>query len=779
MNRRKRRRTRRGNRRARPPGSAPASTRRAFGSDVVADTLRATRHSLHRAQSGRELSRPARQPRQLSRQRAAADAALPARGERGRDRARLRQGHRQGDGGGGAFQCRADARHDGDLQRLVRPHAGARARRHRSGRRGQAPAVDRLDPHRARPGRAGARLHQMGRPAGLARARRAKRCCAPNWIANTAPRGPVYVNLDAGMQEEKLAEPCRADRCRALHAAGRSAAPTPASIAQAADLLRGAKRPLILAGRVSRSRGGLERARRARRAARRARRHRSQGRRRVPDRPSAACRRAGHHRADAGGRRGDPRGRRDPEPRLGRSRRHAARRVGEVARAKVIQVSVDHQLHNGWSMDYQGLPPVDVLIACEPDAAVPPLLDALGAGEPRAVAAERAPTCRKPCRRQAHRRSHRRPRCATPSATRPASLHASAAVVERRQLAVPPSARLSRLRRRRRRRRRARHLGRRGAGAEGSGRLPVAVCGDGDFLMGVDRALDRGALPHSAADRRRQQSLVLQRRSAPGARRAHAQPAGREQMDRPAHRRSGHRSRRAWRARRARTASARSSDARRAAGACFDEAIAAVEAGARRGRRRARRAGLHRTATDRGDDRAAKSDIEMIASRRTLAGDRQRHPRRRRIVKRFDTPEGAVTAVDDISFGVRQGEFLSVIGPSGCGKSTCSTSSAGCSATTRARVARRRRDDQRPARVDRHGVPGGVDLSLAHRHRERRLPARSRRHAEAAAHRARARTSSSWSGSTASRTAIPASCPAACASASRSPARSPPSRRSC
>ena len=28
-------------------------------------------------------------------------------------------------------------------------------------------------------------------------------------------------------------------------------------------------------------------------------------------------------------------------------------------RATVIQVSVDHHLHNGWSMDYQGLPPVD------------------------------------------------------------------------------------------------------------------------------------------------------------------------------------------------------------------------------------------------------------------------------------------------------------------------------------------------------------------------------------------------------------------------------------
>src|SRR5215468_7538475 len=40
------------------------------------------------------------------------------------------------------------------------------------------------------------------------------------------------------------------------------------------------------------------------------------------------------------------------------------------------------------------------------------------------------------------------------------------------------------------------------------------------------------------------------------------------------------------------------------------------------------------------------------------------------IVKRFDTPEGALTAVERVSFTVAPGEFLAVIGPSGCGKST-------------------------------------------------------------------------------------------------------------
>jgi len=55
-----------------------------------------------------------------------------------------------------------------------------------------------------------------------------------------------------------------------------------------------------------------------------------------------------------------------------------------------------------------------------------------------------------------------------------------------------------------------------------------------------------------------------------------------------------------------------------------------------------------------------------------VAGEQRRASRVqfRDVTVRFDTPEGSVTALDDISLDLVDGEFISVIGPSGCGKTT-------------------------------------------------------------------------------------------------------------
>jgi thiamine pyrophosphate-dependent acetolactate synthase large subunit-like protein len=206
-----------------------------------------------------------------------------------------------------------------------------------------------------------------------------------NWIANTAPRGPTYVNLDAGMQEAGLAEPFTAPDAKRLMPDVADAAP-PAMVERAAALMRAAMHPVILAGRVSRS----ETAWNARIAL--AERLDAQV---VTDLKAAAAFPTDHP-LHAGAPSTIM-----PVPEAIEALRAADliisldwidlagtlnKHVGEH-NAKIIQVTIDHQLHNGWSLDYQGLPPVDVLIACEPDTAVPALVAALGPGKPRSVVA--------------------------------------------------------------------------------------------------------------------------------------------------------------------------------------------------------------------------------------------------------------------------------------------------------------------------------------------------------------------------------------------------------
>jgi thiamine pyrophosphate-dependent acetolactate synthase large subunit-like protein len=304
------------------------------------------------------------------------------------------------------------------------------------------------------------------------------------WIAQTAPRGPVYVNLDAELQEAPLEAPLPPiDAARFMPPA--PVAPPPAAIAQAASLLRAAKRPVILAGRLSRGLAAWN----ARVALAEA-----LGARVVTDLKQGAAFPTDHP-LHAGA------------PGTIAPVKEAAAALSEAdlilsldwvdlagtlrtlfgddaPPARIIQVSLDHLIHNGWSMDYQGLPPVDLLLAAEPDVAVPALLAALGvAAEPRSESGPPALP-------------------ATPTGDRVTVDDLAAAL---RRAVGTRAVTLTHL-----------PLGWNGAswpfrhpldyiGAEGgagigsgpgvsvgaalalrdSGRLPVAVCGDGDFLMGV------------------------------------------------------------------------------------------------------------------------------------------------------------------------------------------------------------------------------------------------------------------------------------------------------
>ncbi len=302
------------------------------------------------------------------------------------------------------------------------------------------------------------------------------------WIARTEPKGPVYVNLDAGMQEAAIAAPPPSiDPSRYAPAA--VAAPDPDAVRRAVALLAKAKRPLILMGRVSRDESAWD----ARVALAEA-----LGARVLTDLKVGAAFPTDHplHAAP-------------PSVMLGAD---AAREIagadailsldwvdlagtlrtafGGEPSAPVVQVSADHLVHRGWSMDYQGLPPVDVHLASTPDATVPALLAALGARK-----------AKRPVRKHAHR--------APALAAGPLTTDHVAAALRRaagsRRVSLahlplswngaswPFRGPLD-------------YLGSDGGGGVGAGPgvgvgaalalaprgiLTVAVCGDGDFLMGA------------------------------------------------------------------------------------------------------------------------------------------------------------------------------------------------------------------------------------------------------------------------------------------------------
>src|SRR5262252_2093407 len=194
------------------------------------------------------------------------------------------------------------------------------------------------------------------------------------WLANAAPQGPVYINLDAEMQEAKLPEPLAPiDIARFIPPV--AAGPAPEVVRQAVELLTAAKNPLILAGRVSR---GLDawnaRVALAEAIGARVGTNLKVGAAFPTDHPLHVSPPAAFVNDElvAAIKEADVIMSLDWVDLAGTFKSTGAQPI-----AKVIQVSLDQNLHNGWSMDHQGLPPVDLFVAADPDAAVAALVEAL------------------------------------------------------------------------------------------------------------------------------------------------------------------------------------------------------------------------------------------------------------------------------------------------------------------------------------------------------------------------------------------------------------------
>jgi thiamine pyrophosphate-dependent acetolactate synthase large subunit-like protein len=301
------------------------------------------------------------------------------------------------------------------------------------------------------------------------------------WIANTAPQGPVYINLDAEMQEAKLTEPLPPVDAARLMPAVATAAP-PELLQDAAALLKSAKQVVILSGRMSRSveawdaRVALAEALSARVIA-----DLKIGASFPTDHPLYAG--AAHGLTPQGV---EALRAADVILSLDCVDLAGALKIADLPSpaAKIIQVSLDYRIHSGWNMDYQALPPVDLFISADPDRVVPELVKALGTGgKPRPAPAPRAAGVERELAGFTNENIARALRKAV--GERPVTLTHLPLSWEDTWWPF-------------------RHpldfLGSDGGGGVGggpgisvgaalalkhSGRLPVAICGDGDFLMGV------------------------------------------------------------------------------------------------------------------------------------------------------------------------------------------------------------------------------------------------------------------------------------------------------
>lgn len=195
-------------------------------------------------------------------------------------------------------------------------------------------------------------------------------------LTETAPKAPTYICFDVSVQEEPIAE------MPALPSPDRYAAPqvpllSAADADRVLDLLKGAKKPVFLMGRVSRDDADWDR---------RVALAEYFGARVVTDIKTAAAFPT-RHPLHAG----PPSYFVSPE---------AAERIAEadlvvsfdwvdlggtlkqagvdLKNTKVVSISLDPLLMNGWSLDHQALAPSDLSLFADPDAAICAVCEAAG-----------------------------------------------------------------------------------------------------------------------------------------------------------------------------------------------------------------------------------------------------------------------------------------------------------------------------------------------------------------------------------------------------------------
>ena len=196
-------------------------------------------------------------------------------------------------------------------------------------------------------------------------------------IAMTPPQGPVYVSFDAALQEESLAAPVP------LPSLDRYPAPTPGiapqeTVRDVAGMLGTSQRPLLLIGRVSSDPADFER------------------RIDLAERIGAVV--LTDIKTGASFPTQHPLHPFPPSLYVSGAATKALRDAdvilsldwidlggtllqacgGELPRGKIVQCSVDQYVHHGWNADYQALPPADLSILAPPDSFVAALLAVLG-----------------------------------------------------------------------------------------------------------------------------------------------------------------------------------------------------------------------------------------------------------------------------------------------------------------------------------------------------------------------------------------------------------------